>query len=794
MTGRTRVAVHGGVATLAAASALGSVFDGLGWLLPVTGVVIVVVLANELVRWSPLPSALGPLLAAIGVTGYVTWLYGGGTAHAKVIPTSRSLRVLGDTARDGFHDMRTLGTPVPTHHGLVLMAVVGVAGVALIVDLFAVTMRRAALAGLPLLTIFALCTSVAKHGAGWIPFVIGTAGYLWLLLADSRDRLARWGRPLGFDRDARPHFSWSDTEVMPSPLSVMGRRIGLAAIAVGVIVPLAIPGLRGGVPHGGGDGFGFGGNGSSSAVTLNPIVTIRAQLTATRSQNVLSVQTDDQTPGYLRLTALDQFDGTAFSPSTLEQPAEAQVSRGIDAPAVEGSSHTTQIAVQGLQVHWLPLPTQVISVDVPGDWRYDRGSNTVFSARSDTNGLSYSASSIRPNPSAAALEQATTTDPSFQKFTNLPTIPQDVKTLTTHVTESAATPFDKAVAIQRFLTSSPFVYDINVQASAGTNALEDFLLKTHRGFCQQYASAMAVMARLVNIPSRVAVGFTAGVKQPDGRWLVTTHDAHAWPELYFSGFGWLPFEPTPRADGQAVAPDYTITTVPTTPDGGAKGGKNGSGSTARSQPAKSKNVRLDETADANTGNAAPGPAATTPSSHSGRRLAGYIAAGLLALLLVSPSIVRGVTRRRRWRHATTAAERATAAWAELRASAIDARAGWVDDLTPRATARVLRAEAGGLATSEIRALDRLVDAVQQAWYSSGRSPAGTDGLQDDVEAIRTAMLADSTFAERFVLRAWPRSTLRAAREATSRVGEILDAFDMGAARLRARMGFGTSAG
>ena len=59
------------------------------------------------------------------------------------------------------------------------------------------------------------------------------------------------------------------------------------------------------------------------------------------------------------------------------------------------------------------------------------------------------------------------------------------------------------------------------------------------------------MARLSGIPSRVAVGFTRGTKQKDGSWLVTTHDAHAWPELYFQGYGWLAFEPTPRADGQA---------------------------------------------------------------------------------------------------------------------------------------------------------------------------------------------------------------------------------------------------
>ncbi|MDQ1695654.1 MAG: hypothetical protein QOJ03_1007 [Frankiaceae bacterium] len=790
MTGRARLAAHGGLATFAASSALGAVFDGFGWLFPVLGAIAVVVIVSELVRWSPLPSGLGPLAAAAGVTLYVTWAYARDAAYGQVLPGSAALRVLGDTARDGFHDIRTLATPVPTHRGLVLIAVVGIAAVALVVDLLAVTMRRAALAGLPLLAVFAMATSVSKHGAGWVPFVLGTAGYLWLLLADSRDRLSRWGRPLGFDRDGRPHFTWSDQDVMPSPLSVMGRRIGVTAIAIGVVLPLLIPGLRGGVPHGGGHGLGFGGSGSSRAFTVNPIVEIRAQLTSARSQPVLTMRTTDPSPGYLRLTALDEFDGTRFTPSTLEAAAEAQVSRGIDAPAVDGPTNVTNVDVQSLDVHWLPVPTQVVSVEVAGDWRYDRDANTVFSARADTRGLSYTAQSVRPDPTPAALRQASAADPSVAPFLALPrSIAPDVTDLTARVTAAAVTPFDKAVAIQRFLTSSPFVYDISVQNPDSTDALENFLLHSHRGFCQQFASAMAVMARIANIPSRVAVGFTRGEPQPDGSWLVTTHDAHAWPELYFSGFGWLAFEPTPRGDGQAVKPDYTIVNSPTEPGTTGKDGKTGPGGKARNNPGGvSKNDRLDALADANGGAAATGSgAATGPPTHGGRRILAWVGLGLLAVLLVAPSIARVVSRRRRWRHAHTPAELAAAAWAELRASAIDARAGWIEGLTPRATVRVLRAEAPGLATAEVRALDRLVDAVQRAWYSSSRTPVDGNGLQDDVETIRAAFLSDATVTERFVLRAWPRSTLQAARDGFGHIGELLDLADLTAARLRARV-------
>src|SRR4051794_2026363 len=484
MTGRTRIAFHGALATLAAASALGAVFDGIGWLFPVAGGIAVVAGVSELVRWSPLPSAISPLLAAAGVTGYVTALYARADAYGGVVPRGNSLHVLATTARSGFHDIRTLGTPVPTHRGLVLIAIVGIAAVALVVDLFAVTMRHAALAGLPLLAIFALCTSVAKGGVGWVPFVIGAVGYLWLLLADSRDRLARWGRPMGFEQDGRPRFTWSDQEVMPSPLSVMGRRIGLSAIAVGVVVPMLIPGLRGGVPHGSNTGFGLG-HGSSSRFTFNPIVTIRGNLTTARSEPVLTVRTSDPEPGYLRMTALDKFDGASFSPSTLIAPAEAEVSRGLSTPTLAGAQRTVDVQVSALEVPWLPLPTQVTAVNVDGDWRYDAASNTVFSARATTAGQHYSAQFVRPQPTAAALEQAGPADPSFAHYIELPAIPQSVRDLTARVTAKATTPFDKAVAIQRFLTSPPFVYDTSVPGDDSTDALQHFLLTTHRGFCQQ---------------------------------------------------------------------------------------------------------------------------------------------------------------------------------------------------------------------------------------------------------------------------------------------------------------------
>jgi transglutaminase-like putative cysteine protease len=124
--------------------------------------------------------------------------------------------------------------------------------------------------------------------------------------------------------------------------------------------------------------------------------------------------------------------------------------------------------------------------------------------------------------------------------------------------KNADTPFDKALVIQDYLRSKEFRYNLNVPAlSAGGNQLRRFLTEVREGYCEQFAIAMAMMARQVGVPSRVAVGFTSGEVVDNNFLQVTTHDAHAWPELWFPDAGWVPFEPTPRADGTVSVPTYT---------------------------------------------------------------------------------------------------------------------------------------------------------------------------------------------------------------------------------------------
>ena len=97
-----------------------------------------------------------------------------------------------------------------------------------------------------------------------------------------------------------------------------------------------------------------------------------------------------------------------------------------------------------------------------------------------------------------------------------------------------------------FRDGESFVYDQSPTTRGDLPPLVEFVTRTHRGYCQHFAGAMALMLRYLGIPARVGAGFTSGsYDQNDGRWTVTDHDAHTWVEVWFRGYGWLPFDPTP---------------------------------------------------------------------------------------------------------------------------------------------------------------------------------------------------------------------------------------------------------
>jgi|GEM_PF-5507493 len=197
-----------------------------------------------------------------------------------------------------------------------------------------------------------------------------------------------------------------------------------------------------------------------------------------------------------------------------------------------------------------------------------------------------------PDPTASELEKAGTNYPSWVKpfakpliFLNGPesyysdtaTAPlpgyeakkivrmqNAIHELALKVTRKAKTPYAKVLAVQSYLRSAPFKYTTDVTTPRGQNPLFYFLFDSHKGYCQYFATAMAAMLRSIGIPARLVNGFGPGTfdKKLDAN-IIRESDAHTWVQVYFPGYGWLPFDPTPQAGYHAIIAPNSVNTSST---------------------------------------------------------------------------------------------------------------------------------------------------------------------------------------------------------------------------------------
>jgi transglutaminase-like putative cysteine protease len=782
MSSRTRLTIFSALATLLASAALGAVFDQLSWLLPVLGVIAIVAGIGELGRRFGLPAFLGPVLAAVGVLGYVTAVFAGEPAIGRLLPGPAALASLREQVTQGFSDIRVYAAPVPTHPGMVLITVVGVAAVALVVDLLAVTLRRASLAGLPLLALFAVPAAVVPKGVGVLPFVLGGIGYLALLLAEGRDRIGRWGRQLGGRRAANAPTAYAFEFADSSPLATVGRRIGVAALGVAVVIPALVPGLHPGL-FGGSGGSGLRTSGGSDTVaTYDPIARLKPYLLAKDHKELIRVTTNDPNPDYLRMVGLDVFDGTKWSESPLSVSKETRISKGR-LPAPEGLSADTdttpaesRIKVGDLDVHWLPVPYPATNVKVK-NWNFDKATATIFSTRSSAKRTSYTVVSAKVTPDPDQLRRAPAAGPRLEPFRARPALPAKIERQVATIIAGKPDDYSKALAIQGFFRTG-FKYDVTAPAGNGVPALETFLT-AKAGYCEQFAAAMAIFAREAKIPARVAIGFTRGERQGDGSWRITTADAHAWPELYFEGAGWLRFEPTPLGEGRAVLPTYTNDA------GGTGAGVQfpTGGPTTAPESSSGLGAKL-ERLESGAGPVPPVDLKVAKSTDSGPPLT-LLLLGLLALaLMVAPALGRAAIRRRRWSRASTPVERAHAAWAELRDDAGDFGHAWPASDSPRAAGtRLIRGARLGNTAAD--AVGLLIRAEERARYS--RTPADARELRGAVARVRMELFGRAPRGRRWLARLVPRSSLTLAGAAVAAAMDAMDAADALGARLRGRL-------
>ena len=156
------------------------------------------------------------------------------------------------------------------------------------------------------------------------------------------------------------------------------------------------------------------------------------------------------------------------------------------------------------------------------------------------------------NPTILQLEQAGEIYPAWVQDHYLqlpPDLSAQIGDLARKITIGSETPYEKADAVTNYLRNSITYSETFTTPPDGIDPLDWFLFNTRSGFCNYYATAEVILLRSVGVPARMVVGFAQGESEPPDMYTVLEKDAHAWPEVYFPGVGWVEFEPT---SGQPV--------------------------------------------------------------------------------------------------------------------------------------------------------------------------------------------------------------------------------------------------
>lgn len=743
------------LATCASLLALTSVVAGSRWFVAGSVAVLVVAAATALARaavrhwWTP--TVVGLVVALVGVV----LRYGAPPGRPQFLPDLDAVGRAWATARQGVTVISESFVPMPDVRPGEMLIVVGALAVYLLLDAAVLALRVPAVGGLPLVALW-IPGVMLGFPAGAGPVFWAAATYLALLAYGAAPLHAHAGRlqrvgtaaaaavalagvgtvaggPLmgvpGWASIALPTFG--DGPVGPLELSDdldLRESLGTRSSQVVLRYRVAEPGAaeeaeeQGTAP----DGSTVDGStvaGATAGPTPSP--------TAPAPPAV-----DARLVGPLRAFTMATFDGRSWERTDADaleawDPALLLTSdpalRGTPPDPADGTLAQVDLQVGALRERRLPVSTFPRTVTVDGTWEYDPLRDEVVGQRATGDGLTYSMLVQVPTLTKDDLRDAPVgAPPDAELYTQVPATAHaaDIAALAAEVTADASTPYQQAVDLQTWLRSvANFTYDTRVPPARSSDAVWDFL-QDRRGYCVQFATAMAMMSRTLDIPSRIGVGFLPGERAEDGTYVVTGKLAHAWPELYFDGLGWVRFEPTPATQTgppPSWADPFTGFTAPASrPD---DIGANPPGAVPSSAPT------------------APGTGAPATADEGTSWAPAAVTSGLV--LLVGGALVTAVLLLRRQRRRVATPE---AAWTALRRDLARVDVRWSDATSPRGAVRLVRSAVATRSGRELdgpagEALARLAHVVERARYAPAPAAHAADELDAWVREVRDGVRA-----------------------------------------------------
>lgn len=644
--------------SLSAVYGFSRVFDGWSFFWPLLAVAAYAHLATMLLRRRGVGVTVSALVTAGGTVLVTTWLWFSATT-ALLLPGPSTVDAVREELDRSWEAFRELTAPVPAQPGFLLASAAGLVFAVFLADWAAFRLWSPLEAVVPGTTLFVFCALLGADHQRIPSAVLFSAAVLLFVLVHRVARLeARTG--------------WLATDVEPGGRALLRVGSGLALLAVlgGVVLGPRLPGAdapavldwRGGESTAG------------SRVTVSPLVNIRERLVSQSRTEVFTVRATE--PAYWRLTALDTFDGQIWRSGGRYTTAEGDLG-GQDPPGVTSRPLVQSYEITGLASLWLPAAYRAERLsDTTGSARFQQDSSTLIvdTDHPTSDGFRYTVTSAVPTYTAEQLRTATdeAVPPEIrERYAADPEGLSDAaRAWAAETVAGAGGPYERALALQARFRGPEFAYDLAPQAGHGGNAIDAFL-ERGTGYCEQFAGTFAVMARAVGVPARVAVGFTWGEEEPqaDGstRFRVEGRHAHAWPEVYLAGFGWVAFEPTPDRGAPGMGA-YNGVTEPAQDDGQDPAGPSTTtttvATTTTSVPGQVPS------ADDLAGLVAQGPPSPGPSPGTGGRAGHGLAVALTTLLALAVAYLAAVPgstwlrRRRRRAAAQDPVARVRVAWTE----------------------------------------------------------------------------------------------------------------------------------
>jgi transglutaminase-like putative cysteine protease len=698
-------------------------------------------LASAVIAWAT--ERRGMLVAtaasAVGLVLACAWLAAPSTTWFGV-PTAETFRTLLTLAGQVGGQAREYVSPAPMTPALILAGTIAVW--AAVFSCYALAFRaQSPLLGLvPPLALIVFADSVLEEVVRPLYGIVFLFAAIAVLFADSLRRLQGWG----------PIWSPSGNRDRLVPIaSRNARRVGLTAVTLAVLAPVLMPGF------GQRAVFSLSSINSDHRVRLSPLVSMKAVLTGDdRDDEIFTVQASE--PSYWRMAILDTYDGTTWQPDTSDA---VPIASGAQIPGVVAAGTPDEQTVTMLAdgaFSWLVAAATPQSITIDHDVTWSRESQSLQMDGWPDAGESYTVTSVRLNPTIRDLKLVgTSAEPSA--MTAIPDdLPAVIEETAKQWTDGLSSDYEKIQAIVANLHQFAYSTDVDYgDYGDDPSSLETMLTTTKTGFCQQFASLLAMMLRSIHIPARVGLGFATGTPTttPDSHdaWVVRMRDYHSWVEVPFQGYGWLPFDATPTFAGDPSAP-YVRDPGPekTCPqnrprcDAGGPRNQDGIGGGEHNV----KGGTLNEEHRNFVGDLSLGPVPNDEPFPYGRMALLLVVMGLIGAIAIP--VLRAARRRRRLRAAREPRQLILATYDVFGERA--AELGWPRG--PGETPREYRTRLGaveGLDDDARTSLERMTAAVVEAAYAAG-SPDTTASKETtaDASTVLSALRHSASWRERLV--------------------------------------------